>query len=114
MANGLSQFTQLLDQFKDHLLHLIFGDDRCKAEDAADRIREVYNLGREKRKELGAKAREWCLSEEAGFNSDCQGKRFIEFIDELFNTWKPRVAFEVIDTEEDPSQNRVQTHNLVY
>ena len=89
-------------------------DDRCKAEDAADRIREVYDLGREKRKEIGAKAREWCLSEEAGFNSDCQGKRFIEFIDELFNTWKPRVAFEVIDTEEDPSQNRIQTHNLVY
>ena len=37
-------------------------DDRCKPEDAADRIREVYNLGTEKRKELGAKAREWATS----------------------------------------------------
>ncbi len=89
-------------------------DDRCKAEDAADRIREVYDLGREKRKELGAKAREWCLSEEAGFTAEYQGKRFIETIDELFNTWEPREAFEVIDTDEDPSQNRIQTHNLVY
>ena len=89
-------------------------DDRCKPEDAADRIREVYNLGREKRKELGAKAREWAISDEAGFTSQHQGKRVIEAINELFNTWEPREAFEVIDTDEDPSQNRIQTHNLVY
>ncbi len=87
-------------------------DDRCKPEDAADRIREVYDLGREKRKELGAKAREWCLSEEAGFTAEYQGKRFIEFTNELFNTWEPREAFEVIDTDEDI--RKIQTHNLVY
>jgi glycosyltransferase involved in cell wall biosynthesis len=87
-------------------------DDRCKAEDAADRIREVYDLGKEKRKELGAKAREWCLSDEAGFTAEQQGKRFIEAADELFNTWKPREAFEVIDTDEDI--RKINTHNLVY
>jgi glycosyltransferase involved in cell wall biosynthesis len=87
-------------------------DDRCKAEDAADRIREVYDLGKEKRKELGLKGREWCLSEEAGFTAEVQGKRFIEVADELFNTWEPREAFEVIDTDEDVK--KVQTHNLVY
>jgi glycosyltransferase involved in cell wall biosynthesis len=87
-------------------------DDRCKPEDAADRIREVYDLGKEKRKELGAKAREWCLSEEAGFTAEHQGKRFIEFTDELFSTWEPRIAFEVIDTDEDIK--KIQTHNLVY
>ena len=87
-------------------------DDRCKAEDAADRIREVYDLGKEKRQEIGAKAREWCLSEEAGFTAEHQGKRFIEATDELFNTWKPREAFEVIDTDEDI--RKINTHNLVY
>ena len=87
-------------------------DDRCKPEDAADRIREVYDLGREKRKELGAKAREWCLSEEAGFTAEYQGKRFIEAANELFSTWKPREAFEVIDTDEDI--RKIQTHKLVY
>jgi glycosyltransferase involved in cell wall biosynthesis len=87
-------------------------DDRCKPEDAADRIREVYDLGEEKRKELGVKAREWCLSEEAGFTAEHQGKRFIKFANELFNTWKPRIAFEVIDADEDI--RKVQTHNLVY
>jgi glycosyltransferase involved in cell wall biosynthesis len=87
-------------------------DDRCKPEDAADRIKEVYDLGKEKRKELGAKAREWCLSEEAGFTAEHQGKRFIEFADELFNTWEPREAFEVIDSDGDIK--KIQTHNLVY
>ena len=87
-------------------------DDRCKPEDAADRIREVYDLGPEKRKELGAKAREWCLSEEAGFTAERQGERFIEAADELFNTWESREAFEVIDTDEDI--RKIQTHNLVY
>jgi len=87
-------------------------DDRCKAEDAADRIREVYDLSKEKRKEIGAKAREWCLSEEAGFTAEYQGKRFIEAADELFNTWEPREAFEVIDTDEDIK--KIQTHKLVY
>ena len=87
-------------------------DDRCKPEDAADRIREVYDLGKEKRKELGLKAREWCLSEEAGFTAEMQGKRFIEAANELFNTWKSREAFEVIDTDTD--FRKIQTHNLVY
>jgi glycosyltransferase involved in cell wall biosynthesis len=87
-------------------------DDRCKAEDAADRIREVYDLGPEKRKEIGTKAREWCLSEEAGFTAEYQGKRFIEFVNELFNTWEPREAFEVININEDI--RKIQTHNLVY
>ncbi len=87
-------------------------DDRCKPEDAANRIKEVYDLGREKRKELGIKGREWCLSEEAGFTAEHQGKRVIEAIDEMFNTWEPREDFEVIDTDEDI--RKVQTHNLVY
>jgi len=88
-------------------------DDRCKAEDAADRIREVYDLGPEKRKEVGLKGREWALSSEAGFTAEHQGKKFIDVTDKLFNTWEPREAFEVINTNEK-SFKRTQTHNLVY
>ena len=87
-------------------------DDRCKPEDAADRIREVYDLGREKRKELGLKARKWAVSGEAGFTAEHQGARVIEAIDELFNTWESREAFEVVDTDKDI--RKIQTHNLVY
>ena len=87
-------------------------DDRCKPEDVTDRIKEVYDLGKEKRKELGLKGREWCLSKEAGFTAEYQGKRVIEAVDELFDTWEPREAFEVIDTDNDT--RKIQTHNLVY
>ena len=72
----------------------------------------MLNLGKEKRNELGLKAREWCLSEEAGFTAEHQGKRVIEALDELFDTWLSREAFEVIDTDEDI--RKIQTHNLVY
>ena len=87
-------------------------DDRCKPEDAADRIKKVYDLGKEKRDELGLKGREWATSGEAGFTAEHQGARVIEALDELFNTWEPREAFEVIDTDEDI--RKIQTHNLVY
>ena len=88
-------------------------DDRCEAKDAADRIREVYDLGPKKRKELGLKGREWAISDEAGFTAEHQGKRFIDLTEKLFNTWEPREAFEVIDTDEADIL-RTQTHNLVY
>ena len=87
-------------------------DDRCKPEDATKQIKELYDLGRDTRKMLGLKGREWALTEEAGFTAEYQGKRVIEAIDELFNTWQPREAFEVIDTDEDI--RKIQTHNLEY
>jgi glycosyltransferase involved in cell wall biosynthesis len=87
-------------------------DDRCKPEDATKQITELYDLGRDTRKMLGLKGREWALTEEAGFTAEYQGKRVIEAIDELFNTWQPREAFEVIDTDEDI--RKIQTHNLEY
>ena len=88
-------------------------DDRCKPEDAADRIREVYDLGPEKRKEIGLKGREWAMSKEAGFTAEHQGKKFIDLTEKLFNIWEPREAFEVIDTDEADIL-RTQTHNLIY
>ena len=98
MVNGHSQFIQLLDQFRVHLVTPYIWDDRCKPEDATDRILELYNMGREKRKELGLKGREWAISDEAGFTAEKMGNKVIEALDELFNTWEPREAFEVLDT----------------
>ena len=87
-------------------------DDRCKAEDAAERIREIYDMSPEKRDEVGLKGREWALSKEAGFTSQYQGERVIEALDELFNTWEPREKYEVINSNIDIK--KTQTHNLVY
>ena len=87
-------------------------DDRCKAEDAADRIKEVYNLSHNERVKLGMKGREWALSDEAGFTSKKMSNRIIEAIDELFDTWKPREKYELINTND--ISKKIQTHNLVY
>ena len=87
-------------------------DDRCKPEDAADRIREIYDLSPEERKSKGAKGREWALSDEAGFTTEHQGKRFIEYTDKLFKTWEPREKYEFLNSNE--YKTRTLNHNLVY
>jgi hypothetical protein len=87
-------------------------DDRCKWEDALERIKEVYNLSPEERRTKGLKGREWAISEEAGFTSEHQGKRVIEAFDELFDTWKPREKYEIISANEYKGKNL--NHKLFY
>jgi glycosyltransferase involved in cell wall biosynthesis len=87
-------------------------DDRCSAEDAADRIEELYNMSPEERKDKGMKGMKWATGDEAGFTSEYQGKRFIEGMEELFNTWKPRKKYEFLkDTD---FEKRVLKHKLIY
>ena len=87
-------------------------DDRCKWEDACDRIKEVYALSKEERKARGLKGREWALSDEAGFTSDHQAKRVIEALDELFDTWEPREKYELINTNE--YKGKFLNHKILY
>ncbi len=87
-------------------------DDRCNPEDATTSIQQLYNIGREDRKQLGLKGREWVISEEVGFTSTHMSNRFIKAVDQLFNTWIPREEFEIIDIDEvqEPRLN----HKLIY
>ena len=87
-------------------------DDRCTAEDAAKQIRKVYDLSPEERDKRGKKGREWALSDEAGFTAVKMSNKVIEAIDELFNTWKPREKYELIDT--NTNIKKTQTHALIY
>jgi hypothetical protein len=87
-------------------------DDICRPEDAAKQISEVYNLTPEERKAKGLKGREWAIGSEAGFTSEIQGKRVIEAFDELFNTWKPREKFELINVNE--VEDRKINHKINY
>ena len=87
-------------------------DDRCKWEDACDRIKEVYALSSEERKSRGLKGREWALSNEAGFTSDHQSNRVIEAFNELFETWEPREKYELINANE--SKGNFLTHKIDY
>jgi glycosyltransferase involved in cell wall biosynthesis len=87
-------------------------DDRCTAEDAAVQIMNAYKLGREELKRRGLEGREWALGTEAGFTGEMQGKRVIEAFTTLFNTWKPREKFELINTNE--VKPNVINHKLLY
>ena len=87
-------------------------DDRCEAEDATERILEIYNMSKEERQAKGLKGREWAISDEAGFTSEHQAKRVIECFDQLFSTWKPREKFELINAI--THSKRTLKHKLIY
>jgi hypothetical protein len=87
-------------------------DDRCRWEDAAERLMEIYNLSKEERETRGLAGREWATSEEAGFTSKHQANRFIKATDHLFNTWKPREKYELVNANEYAKP--VLNHKLIY
>ena len=72
----------------------------------------VYKLSSDERKAKGLKGREWAINEEAGFTSIHQGKRVIESFDKLFETWKPREKYELINVNE--VKDKVIPHKLLY
>jgi hypothetical protein len=87
-------------------------DDRCRWEDAAERLMEVYNLSKEEREKRGLAGMEWAISEEAGFTSKHQANRFIKATDQLFNTWEPREKYELVNANEYAKP--VLNHKLIY
>ena len=87
-------------------------DDRCRWEDAAERLMEVYNLSNKEREKRGLAGMEWATSEEAGFTSKHQANRFIKATDKLFNTWKPREKYELVNANEYAKP--VLNHKLIY
>ena len=87
-------------------------DDRCKWEDAAERLMEVYNLSKEERQEREIEGHKWATSDEAGFTSKHQAQRFITYVDKLFKTWKPREKYELINTNK--FEKPVLNHKLIY
>ena len=87
-------------------------DDRCKWEDAKERIKEIYSLSREERKARGLKGREWAIGEEAGFTSEMQAKRVMEAFDTLFSTWKPKEKYEITNATE--YKGKFLPHKLYY
>ena len=87
-------------------------DDRCRWEDATERLIEVYNLSSEERKARGKAGREWTLSNEAGFTQEHQANRIIESMDKLFSIWTPRENFELINANE--YKQPIINHKLIY
>jgi glycosyltransferase involved in cell wall biosynthesis len=87
-------------------------DDRCRFEDAAERLIEVYNLSKEEKQKRGIEGYKWATGDEAGFTSKHQAQRFITYTDKLFETWQPREKYELINANE--FKKPVLNHKLVY
>jgi glycosyltransferase involved in cell wall biosynthesis len=86
-------------------------DDRCRPEDATERLVELYSMTREERKILGEEGREWALNE-AGFTGKAMSVRAIKAIDQLFETWTPRAKYEFINCNE--VKEDTLKHELLY
>ena len=87
-------------------------DDRCRPEDAASQLLNVYNLDIDQRIENGLKGREWAMGDEAGFTAKHQAQRVIESFNELFSTWQPRERYEFISVNQ--VEEKVVPHKLLY
>ena len=87
-------------------------DDRCKWEDISERYMELYKMTRKERKAAGLKGREWAISDEAGFTAEHQSYRVMEAFNTLFDTWKPREQYEIINATE--SKPKYLNHKIIY
>tara|TARA_R110001606_G_scaffold27923_1_gene89040 strand:+ start:458 stop:1888 length:1431 start_codon:yes stop_codon:yes gene_type:complete len=87
-------------------------DDRCSAEDAAIKIKELYSMGDKGRKLIGNKGLKWALSEEAGFTAEVMAKRFTIALEETLENFIPRKRFTF--TSDSKKNEKVLNHKLTY
>jgi len=77
-------------------------DDRAEPFDIADQIKHMYLAKTEVPDmfaRIGELAREWVISDEAMMSARWMSKNVIEGIDDTFEKWEPRHAFELIQVE---------------
>tara|TARA_R110000796_G_scaffold104011_10_gene213566 strand:- start:2513 stop:3955 length:1443 start_codon:yes stop_codon:yes gene_type:complete len=87
-------------------------DDRCNWEDATERLIEVYNLSKEEREEKGLTGRAWALGDEAGFTAIHQANRVMGAFGELFDSWKPKEKYEVVNAND--YKGKFLKHKILY
>lgn len=75
-------------------------DDYSDAEDAAKGLLEIYYMGREQRDRRGLEGQKWVLGEESGMSAPEVCKGFVKAVDVLFETWKPKNKFELVQVNE--------------
>ena len=73
-------------------------DDRCCWMDAAKAIMKIYKLSAKARDKRGLLGREFLLSKDVQMSSEMMGNNFINYIDTVFENWKPRKRFTLIKT----------------
>lgn len=85
-------------------------DDRCSPEDAAQAIKKVYELPIHVRTKYGLEGREWAMSDEAKMSAKAMVENISEGIDETFEKFIPRPAYEVHKAE--PRERKYVEHKI--
>ena len=70
-------------------------DDRCRYEDAAQAIKDWYDMGPEKRQECGVKGQEFVNREDVMMSGKMMSENFIKHMDKAFEMWKPKKRFKI-------------------
>ena len=68
-------------------------NDRCRWDDAADKIKEWYDVGDDERKRCGELGKEYAFSEKAGMTAEMMCQNFIDKMDTAFDKWTPREKY---------------------
>ena len=71
-------------------------DDRCRWDDAADKIKEWYDVGDDERKRCGELGKEYAFSKKAGMTAEMMCQNFIDKMDTAFDKWTPRNRYEIV------------------
>ena len=69
-------------------------DDRCQPEDVAPLLREFYDMGRKKRRKLGALGAKFCRENQ--MTAIEMGQNFINSMNGAFENWKPHKPYEMM------------------
>jgi len=70
-------------------------DDRCDWMDAADKLKEWYDMGVDKRTECGIKGHEFVTSEDANMSARAMCGLFIDHMETAFEKWTPREKINI-------------------
>ena len=79
-------------------------DDRCSAEDAAEALVKVYEMGPEQRDANGLKGHEWVTGDEARMTARKMAQNIIETMDKGFETFTPRTTYDFYTIEDRPQK----------
>jgi glycosyltransferase involved in cell wall biosynthesis len=75
-------------------------DDRPRAEDFADALKEWYDIGNDKRKECGDLGREFVMSDDAMMSASAMSKNFTDHMTTALEKWTKRKRFTIFNTSE--------------
>ena len=74
-------------------------DDRCDWEDAADKIKEWYEMGKDERKRCGVKGHYFVKSDESMMSARWMCKNFIDHMETAWDKFTPRERINVYKVE---------------